>query len=124
MDTSIEERPWGTWKVVHTEGERTVKVLTVNPGCMLSLQSHDLRTEYWQPLGDGLIAFLDVGVSINSASPPKVEYMAAGRIYRVGKGVAHRLINPTDRAISVVEVINGIYDESDIVRYHDAYGRV
>jgi hypothetical protein len=35
----------------------------------------------------------------------------------------HRLINPTEFAVSVVEVIKGRYDESDIIRYQDAYGR-
>lgn len=115
----VEERPWGAWKVVHEEPRHTVKVLTVNPGCMLSLQSHLLRTEYWVPLETGLMAY-----TTSNEYGQHGRLLKARETFTVGCNQIHRLINPTDRAISVVEIIHGDYDEADIRRYHDSYGRV
>ncbi len=116
--TEIAERPWGAWKVVHEEAAGTVKVLTVNPGCMLSLQSHLLRSEFWVPLASGLIAY-----TRNSAGTQAGRLLRAHEVFLVEREQLHRLINPTETGISVVEIINGSYDEDDIKRYHDSYGR-
>lgn len=125
----VEERPWGSWKVVHEEGKdiggdgcHTVKVLTVNPGCMLSLQAHKRRTEYWLPLDDGLVAYTDARHTHGAGSGYAV-YLTRCKPHKVGANERHRLINPGTRPISVVEIIIGYYDEEDITRYHDAYGR-
>jgi len=124
-----EERPWGTWKVVHEEQnysaaefEKTVKVLTVNPGAMLSLQSHNNRDEFWVPLADGLVAYEDRR-NTYSSDAGKADYLRRGYVHRVNRGTKHRLVNPCDVPISVVEIIFGKYDEEDITRYHDTYGR-
>lgn len=125
----IEERPWGSWKVVHEEGKdeggdraHTVKVLTVNPGCMLSLQSHKWRTEYWLPLEDGLVAYTDARHTYGDGSGYAI-YLQKCKPHEVRAGSRHRLINPSSRPISVVEIIIGTYLEDDIERFHDAYGR-
>ena len=120
------ETPWGWWKVLHNGSEGVVKMLTVNPGCMLSLQAHKHRTEYWVPLSDGLVAYR--GAKEDPWEKPEeftfhTTQLKAHQTYAVSKGVIHRLINPGAVPVSVVEIINGLYDESDIVRYHDAYGR-
>ena len=121
--TDVQERPWGGWKIVHEEGEgmlsRAVKVLMVNPGCMLSLQSHRYRTEFWVPLQSGLVAYCG-----DQSPKPNATYLKAFEPYAVYSGTTHRLINPGAIEISVVEIIVGKYDEEDIVRLHDAYGRV
>lgn len=114
----VEERPWGEWKIVHEESAGTVKVLTVNPGAMLSLQSHSRRGEFWVPLSSGLVAY-----TRNDAGTQGGKLLRSHEVFMVGAGVIHRLINPTERVISVVEIISGFYDEQDIKRYHDAYGR-
>ena len=41
------ERPWGYYRVLHEVPGMKVKELTVNPGCSLSMQRHNLRSEYW-----------------------------------------------------------------------------
>lgn len=115
----IEERPWGAWKVVHKEAAATVKVLTVNPGCMLSLQRHSLRSECWVPLESGLVAYTRWYDGCHESA----SLLEANRAFTVGTGRVHRLANPTDKVISLVEIINGTYDEDDIERLHDAYGR-
>lgn len=125
----VEERPWGEWKVVHEEArnsseefEKTVKVLTVNAGCMLSLQSHTQRDEFWVALADGLVAYEDRRNTYSQNSGVAV-LLERGKVHRVMRGTKHRLVNPSDRAISLVEIIFGTYDEEDIKRYHDSYGR-
>lgn len=112
----MEERPWGTWHLVYEAPERAVKILTVNAGCMLSLQKHRERAEYWVPLHDGLIAY-------TSGDIQHGQMLMAMVPFEVPKGFTHRLINPQDHAIALVEIITGWYREEDIVRYHDSYGR-
>lgn len=114
-----QERPWGSWKIVHEQpadtlsNTRVVKILSINPGCMLSLQKHLKRNECWQPLDNGLIAYIEGRVTL--LEPFQTHTIRAGEM--------HRLINPTAKTISVIETIIGNYDENDIIRYHDAYGR-
>lgn len=132
----IFETPWGKWELLW-QGEdkmlrnnplggpflrspkHTVKVLTVNAGGILSLQSHDLRDEYWVPLETGLVAYL----TKDGQSVPSAKLLRAHEVIHVEKGALHRLMNPTATTISLVEIIDGYYDEEDIKRYHDAYGR-
>lgn len=122
------ERPWGSWRVVHNDGSTVVKILSVNPGCMLSLQSHKGRSEYWQPLDDGLVAYvysparpLDPDAALGGTRSALL--LSPFRTFYVPVGQVHRLMNPTTKPISLVETIVGRYDEEDIKRYHDAYGR-
>lgn len=120
--TEIAERPWGAWKVVHEEPAGTVKVLTVNPGSMLSLQSHKHRDEFWVPLVTGLVAYVTSGTPYRQRMDGVL--LSAHEVYKVSRNDKHRLINPTEMTISLVEIINGRYDEEDITRYHDSYGRI
>ena len=43
--------------------------------------------------------------------------------YDVPRRVLHRIYNATGSPIEVLEVIQGRYDENDIVRIQDNYGR-
>jgi mannose-6-phosphate isomerase-like protein (cupin superfamily) len=121
----MEERPWGQWRVIWEEPDNnvTVKVLIVNPGCMLSLQSHQHRIEEWLPLSDGLIKYTPSMVFSDVVTQHNSETMEAGTVYKIYTRQQHRLINPTKSPITVIETIRGKYDEDDIIRYHDAYGR-
>lgn len=113
------ERPWGEWKVVHTSYQRAVKMLTVNPGCMLSLQTHQERSEFWVPLETGLVAY----TRNKDGDFEQAQLLMRCRAFEVRRGVAHRLMNPTKFPLTLVEIIVGNYDEDDIERIHDAYGR-
>lgn len=120
--------PWGKWEIIHWDDTSVVKVLTVNAGAMLSLQSHDQRNELWFPTETGLVAYLEVDaqIALDFMEEPLTKAVLlerGGEPVRVPARWKHRLINPTDRAISLVETITGHYDEEDITRYHDAYGR-
>lgn len=108
-----DERPWGSWELLVNHGDWAVKILRIKPGGILSLQRHNKRSEQWTPLEPGLVAV--VGDSSFA--------MRKGQSIHVPAGTVHRISNPTDKTIAVVEVITGEYDEHDIVRLHDIYDR-
>lgn len=113
-EVKFEERPWGGYSILEENDSVVVKLLRVNPGCQLSLQKHALRSETWFAMTDGLLARID-GETIEMEQRKSVE---------VGVNVIHRLINPTAEIGYVIEVIRGEYQESDIVRLEDDFGRI
>jgi mannose-6-phosphate isomerase-like protein (cupin superfamily) len=108
------ERPWGCWRVDEVHDGYIIKTITVNPGGVLSLQSHRHRSEIWEVI-EGR-AEVTVGT--------KVVELAAGETAEIPVNTKHRLAN---RAASVLVIkekqIGNILDEDDIVRYEDKYGR-
>jgi len=42
----------------------------------------------------------------------------------IPQGTVHRLAGPGDREIRILEISFGEFDEADIVRLHDVYGRL
>lgn len=110
-----EIRPWGEFQILHEEQKCKVKRLVIQPGQKFSLQTHEKRSELWTVLqGTGEITLDD------EISPTQ-----GGMIYFIPAGVKHRLENVGTDELVVIEVQTGeSFDESDIVRYDDAYGRV
>jgi mannose-6-phosphate isomerase-like protein (cupin superfamily) len=110
------EKPWGFYKVTAHDGFYQSKVLTLLPRASISLQRHKLREEYWIVVfGSGEAR---VGDSTIGLSP--------GSVVSVPRNCLHRLRN-TDgtEPLIVVEVQLGTcFDESDIERIDDVYGRV
>ena len=110
---SYVSRPWGWYQVVSENPVGAVKILCVKPGERLSLQTHRKRSETWIPLDDGLEA--QIGDEL-------LELVAYNK-YIVDVGIQHRLINKADWEVQVIELITGAYDENDISRIEDDYGR-
>ena len=106
-------RPWGRFDQLATNSEVTVKVITVRAGGRLSLQRHDSRDELWHVLDSGLV--LTIG-GVERA-------VDAGECVFVPRGTIHRICNSAETAARVVEVAYGQFDEDDIVRLSDDYGR-
>lgn len=113
MTAREHTRPWGTYIVIYKDTTFWTKILTINPGQSLSLQYHDARTEFWYPLAPGLTGRINGSV---------LDLQAFVR-YDVPVRVVHRIKNPTEQPISVIEVAIGLPDEDDIVRIADNYGR-
>ena len=107
------ERPWGGYQVIYEDFGVVVKILTVNPGARLSLQKHAFRAESWYVVAGDMLAMVD-GESIE---------MEVGKPVFVDVGIIHRLVNTGEGVGRVVEIISGNYDEEDIVRLDDDYGR-
>ncbi len=110
IETDI--RPWGKFeRYTHNESS-TVKIITVNPGEAFSLQTHAHRTEFWKVIkGSG-------EVTIGSEIHPAKE----GDQFLILDGQAHRAeANP--EGLQFLEIAFGEFDESDITRLEDRYGR-
>ena len=108
----VSRRPWGNFRQFSLNEPTTVKVITVEAGQQLSLQTHELRDELWIVLDDGIR--VQVGDDVIDA--------AVGDEYVIPRGTKHRLSSrgPTGR---ILEVAFGKFDEDDIVRLEDVYNR-
>jgi len=112
----ITQRPWGHFKTYMSNRKFTVKDITVKPGQGLSLQYHRHRTEFWAWI-DGPAPRITIGDS--------TFYMEAGNEYVIEPGVKHRIENLNSQdSTTILEVAYGRFDEDDIVRLKDYYGRV
>lgn len=110
----VSHRPWGSFEQFVLNQNVTVKILTVLPGEQLSLQTHAARGELWK--------ILDVPLEITAGDRTWVE-QPAGDVW-IPCGTAHRIANPSEVAGRVLEVAFGDFDEDDIQRLDDAYGRL
>lgn len=109
-------RPWGRYGVLaepDCDLIAAVKVLHVEPGHKLSLQTHALRRERWTPVTPGLGAIIG----------DQAYELVVGHTYEIGVGVPHRLFTIGESAGTVVETMYGTYDENDIIRLSDIYQR-
>jgi len=107
-------RPWGSYDSLENQDGFQVKRLIVSPGAVLSLQKHAHRAEHWVVVrGKARITkndeVFDMGVNEST-------YIAIGDV--------HRIANPFDEPVHIIEVQCGDYlGEDDIVRLEDNYGR-
>jgi mannose-6-phosphate isomerase len=109
-----EERPWGSWHVVDVDEGYKVKRIHVQPGCRLSYQTHQHRSEHWVVLTGVATALID----------DELTYAGPGESIDVAVGAKHRLINDGETELVIIEVQRGPYTgEDDIVRIDDDYGR-
>lgn len=111
---SEDIRPWGKFRRFPHEEAGSIKIITVNPGGVLSLQLHRLRSEFWIVLDPGL----EVTVGERIWRPAENE-----EIY-IPRGARHRMRGVGDRPARVMEIWLGRSGEDDIVRLEDAYGRI
>lgn len=107
-------RPWGSYEGV-ISGERfQVKLITVKPRAILSLQMHHHRAEHWV-VARGT-ARITKGDEVFILSENQSTYIPLG--------VTHRLENPGVIPLELIEVQSGSYlGEDDITRFEDNYGR-
>jgi len=115
----IEQRPWGTYSILFENDSCKVKEITVNPGHSISLQSHKLREELWKIIkGEGEV-LIDGQTLIARPWPIQESY------FIIRKEVQHRITNTESEPLVFIEIQTGdSFDENDIIRYADDYGRV
>ena len=108
-------RPWGEelWLTRDHEAPAMVKVITVKPGESLSLQFHRRHDEFWYVLsGDGTAEVGDSKVPLN-----------AGVTCFIPRETHHRIASGSS-VLTFLELAFGDFDENDIIRLEDKYGRV
>ncbi len=108
-------RPWGSYETVDIDDGFQVKRLVVNPGARLSLQKHAQRAEHW----------VVVRGTARVTRDRDVYDLHANQSTYIPLGAVHRLENPGEEILHLIEVQSGDYlGEDDIVRLEDNYGRV
>lgn len=107
-------RPWGAYDILDSGPGFQVKRLTLNPGASVSLQMHRHRAEHW----------VVVAGTARVTRGEEVFLLHENESAYVSQGTRHRIENPTEDPLQIVEVQTGDYlGEDDIVRYHDNYAR-
>ena len=92
-----------------------MKRIQVNPGASLSLQKHFKRAEHWVVVK---------GVAEVICNDKKTTLKENESTY-IPLGHTHRLSNPGDGVLEIIEVQSGSYlGEDDIERFDDSYGRL
>ncbi len=107
-------RPWGSYESV-TSGDRfQVKRISVKPGEKLSLQMHHHRAEHW----------IVVEGTARVTRGDEKSLLRENQSTYIPLGTTHRLENPGETDLILIEVQSGDYlGEDDIVRFDDIYGR-
>lgn len=111
-DYQVKKRPWGNFERFTLNTPSTVKIITVNEGEAISLQTHHDRDEFWRVIkGTGII---HIGGADYNAHEGDMFFCKRGTEHRVtgGKG-----------GTEFLEIAFGNFDEDDIVRIEDRYGR-
>jgi len=108
------DRPWGSYTVMAESPGYKVKKIVVAPGKRLSLQMHNFRAEHWVVVQG--VAQATVGNEILT--------VPANESVFIPLKTAHRLANPTEEPLKIIEVQTGSYlEEDDIIRLEDDFGR-
>ncbi|MBU0760236.1 MAG: phosphomannose isomerase type II C-terminal cupin domain [Nanoarchaeota archaeon] len=113
MKKQVVKRPWG-WEDIFTLNEiSSVKILNVKPRQKFSLQKHKDRKEFWKILDNP--AKVTIGKKTFRAK--------CGDEFFIPKKTLHR-VEALSKTVQVLEISFGKFDEKDIVRKEDDYGRV
>ncbi len=108
-------RPWGYYTVLGEGKGFLTKMIHVNPGQKLSVQSHEHRSEHWVVL-EGKAKVVLEGKDL---------FLSPGHSVDIPVKAIHSLQNPYEEDLKIVEVQKGdLLIEEDIIRYEDMYGRV
>jgi mannose-1-phosphate guanylyltransferase/mannose-6-phosphate isomerase len=107
-------RPWGSYTVLEKGNGYKIKRVVLKPGARLSLQLHRRRTEHWV-----------VVAGLAKVTKEDETYLVRlNESTYIPMNTKHRLENPGEELLQVIEVQNGDYlEEDDIERFQDDYGR-
>ncbi len=107
-------RPWGQYTVLEKGEGYKIKRIVVQPRAKLSLQLHRRRSEHWVVISG--VAKVTRGDETYLVHPNESTYIPVH--------TQHRLENPGETPLQIIEVQNGDYvEEDDIERFEDDYGR-
>ena len=107
-----EDRPWGSFDRFTLSEASTVKIIRVASGKRLSLQYHHKRSEFWRVIeGEGTVTIGENDLPANM-----------GDEFEIPVETKHRLAGG-NQGITILEIALGNFDEKDIVRVADDFGR-
>jgi mannose-1-phosphate guanylyltransferase/mannose-6-phosphate isomerase len=108
------ERPWGSYTVLEKGDRYKIKRVVLKPKAKLSLQLHRKRSEHWVVVS-----------GVAKVTREEETYLAyTNESTYIPVNTKHRLENPEEVPLQIIEVQNGEYlEEDDIERFADDYGR-
>ena len=110
-DSLTVYRPWGYYTILVEEKNYKVKEIGVYPKKSISLQKHTLRSEHWNVVeGRAEIILGNKKTVINK-----------NESVFVPKGKLHKVYNPTDKTVKIIEVQIGSYLGEDDIKRFDRY---
>lgn len=109
----VKERPWGRMKMLEKQNAFWVKILEIDKGQRISLQSHEHRDEVWLIL-NGMAQ-----ITVETVSETYVK----GQIVFIYNGMKHRAKNIGKTPLLIIEIATGNPHEGDIIRFEDDYER-
>jgi mannose-1-phosphate guanylyltransferase/mannose-6-phosphate isomerase len=108
-------RPWGYYQTIDLANRFQVKRLMIKPGAKISSQIHYHRSEHW----------IIVEGTAKITKGEKVLLLHENESIYLPMGTVHRVENPENTPLHLIEVQSGSYlGEDDIVRIDDMYGRI
>jgi mannose-1-phosphate guanylyltransferase/mannose-6-phosphate isomerase len=108
------ERPWGSYTVLEKGNGYKIKRVLLKPKARLSLQLHKRRSEHW----------VVVAGMAKVTREDETYLVHTNESTYIPVNTRHRLENPEDVPLQIIEVQNGEYlEEDDIERFSDDYGR-
>ena len=112
---NVYYRPWGRYVNLFEGKGFLIKELFVKPKGILSLQKHHHRSEHW------LVTQGKPKITLNKDSFSKKQN---DHIF-IPLEAIHRIENKDTKPVKIIEAqVGPILKETDIIRYHDAYGRI
>lgn len=117
---NITERPWGSFENLKTGENQNwhVKIINVLAGKRLSLQSHKKRDELWIVLEGGGVASVE---DLDKKHITDHKLNVGDKVF-ISKKAKHRLA--AKYPLKILEISFGKFDENDIIRYEDDFGRI
>jgi len=106
------ERPWGSFERFTLNEATTIKILTLNAGESLSLQTHEHRDEFGRVVkGSGTVRIGETETDVHE-----------GNTFFVPHTTPHRVI-AGETGLTYLEISFGDFAEDDEVRLEDEYHR-
>ena len=112
MKKKSDKRPWGWFRQFTLNEKSTVKILTIKPGQSPSVQKHRNRSEFW--------VILDNPVKVTVGN--KIFRAIRDDEILIRKGQVHTA-EAYSKTARILEIAFGKFDEKDITRIKDKYGR-
>lgn len=109
----LDKRPWGSEEIFTLNEKSSVKILHLSPGKRFSLQNHKNRGEFWKVLKG------PVKITLGNKEIKAKE----GDEFFVPIGKKHRA-QAYSKPASLLEISFGKFEERDIKRFEDDFGRL
>jgi len=108
----VKKKPWGGYVTLTSNVKSTVKILVIKPKQRFSLQKHKNRDEFWKIVDNPVK--VTVGKKTFTAKRGDEIFIKRGQLHRA---------QAFSKSVHILEISFGNFNEKDITRIEDDYGR-